>query len=58
MPKSSFAVVTIAYALGAFGRTLALMTQRWEAGLPIDSLIGGSIADSLSWPVDLITLFL
>jgi NADH:ubiquinone oxidoreductase subunit B-like Fe-S oxidoreductase len=50
MPKSVLAIAIAAYGLGVFGRSAQLIIQRWDAGLPVDMLIGGSIGEGIAWP--------
>ena len=51
MSKTALAITVAAYGLGVIGRSAQLMIQRWDAGLPVDMLIGGSIGEGLAWPV-------
>jgi len=51
MPKTILAVTIAAYGLGVIGRSAQLMIQRWDAGLPVDMLVGGSVGEGLAWPV-------
>jgi len=50
MPKLVLAVTVAAYGLGVIGRSAQLILQRWDAGLPVDVLIGGSIGEGIAWP--------
>jgi hypothetical protein len=50
MPKMVLAVTLAAYGLGAIGRSAQLILKRWDAGLPVDMLIGGSIGEGIAWP--------
>jgi NADH:ubiquinone oxidoreductase subunit B-like Fe-S oxidoreductase len=50
MPKSVLAIAIAAYGLGVFGRSAQLIIQRWDAGLPVDMLIGGSVGEGIAWP--------
>jgi hypothetical protein len=50
MSKTAFAVTIAAYGLGVIGRSAQLILQRWDAGLPVDMLIGGSIGEGIAWP--------
>ena len=54
MPKSILAVTIVAYGLGVFGRSAQLMIQRWDAGLPVDMLVGGSVGEGLAWPIAMV----
>ncbi len=54
MPKTILAVTIAAYGLGVIGRSAQLMIQRWDAGLPVDMLVGGSVGEGLAWPVAMV----
>ena len=50
MSKTAIAVTAAAYGIGVIGRSAQLIIQRWDAGLPVDMLIGGSIGEGVAWP--------
>jgi len=50
VPKLVLAVTLAAYGLGVVGRAAQLIIQRWDAGLPVDMLIGGSVGEGIAWP--------
>jgi len=54
MPKTILAVTIAAYGLGVIGRSAQLMIQRWDADLPVDMLVGGSVGEGLAWPVAMV----
>ena len=51
MPKSILAVTIAAYGIGVIARAAQMVVQRWDAGLPIDMLVGASFGEGLAWPV-------
>ncbi len=54
MPKTILALTIAAYGLGVIGRAAQLMIERWDAGLPVDMLVGGSVGEGLAWPVAMV----
>ena len=50
MPKSTLAIAAAAYVLTAIGRSIQLMIERWDTGVVVDMLVGGSIGEGLVWP--------
>ena len=47
-------IALAAYAVGVVGRTIQALMVRWDADLPFDMLVGGSVGEGLAWPRDLI----